>query len=298
MTFLERIWKTLQTNVFSRISSRIMLIVVTVLCLGSLFYQYFSRPGSISLAQAAGVFVVPLQEGANEIGGLLYRAQDERITLINAEEKIDELENEIEVLKKKVSDLNSLAIENEELRQLLHAKERLQAYEMEEAEIIGSDGVNCFERFTINKGSLDGIRVDMNVINSDGLVGIVSYVGLNYSIVTSIIEDGMNVSVMTNNTHRNCIVSGDLKKSGASLLKLENALSDIDFKEDSTLVTSSISDKFLPNLPVGYAENMTMNNGGLTQSGEVRTAVDFTRLSEVMVITTMKEELKETEEAK
>ena len=169
---------------------------------------------------------------------------------------------------------------------------------MEEALIIGNDGVNSFERFTINKGTSDGIRVNMNVINDEGLIGIVTYAGLNYAVVTSIIEEGMNVSAMTKNGHENCIVSGDFAQSGKGRLLLENALSSVDLQNDGTLVTSFISDRFLPNLLIGYAVDVTENEGGLTQSGYVTTAVDFSRLSEVLVITTMHDTLQDAEEGK
>ena len=75
-----------------------------------------------------------------------------------------------------------------------------------------------------------------------------------------------------------------------------NALADFDPSEDNTLVTSSISDRFLPGLLIGYAEDVKLNPDGLTKSGTILTAVNFTAIDEVLVITTMREELKETEE--
>ena len=133
----------------------------------------------------------------------------------------------------------------------------------------------------------------MNVINGNGLVGIVTFVGLNYSIVTSVIEENMNVSAMTKNGHENLVLTGALKSAGNSTLLLRNASADIDLSEDSALVTSNISDKFLPGILIGYADHVEMNADGLTQSGTVKTAVDFTKLKEVLVVTTLREELRE-----
>lgn len=164
---------------------------------------------------------------------------------------------------------------------------------MQEASVIGSKAVNAFHRFTVNKGSAQGIKVDMNVITADGLVGIVTEVGPNYSVVTSIIEDGMNVSVMTRDSHKNCMSLGAYSLIGAQEMKIQNALSSIDFTADNVLVTGYISDKFLPGLVVGYAKNMMMNTDGLTQSGTLKTAVDFTNLKEVLIITTLRSEYTE-----
>lgn len=296
MTSFAAFRNFLKEHIFKYLTSKVALIVVIILCIAALMYQYFRRDDAVSLMTIAGAVVVPFQEGVNGIGSFLYKNEQEKLTLDEQKAEIEALKKENAELRRELDDIQSLKLENEELRRLLSAADRFSDYEMEEAKIIGSDGVNSFERFTINKGSANGMKLNMNVINDDGLIGYISYVGLNYAIVTSIIEDGINVSAMTKNGHENCIVSGDLSKSGTGYLCLENALSDIDFESDGTLVTSDISDKFLPGLLIGYAEAMTENPGSLTQSGLVRSAVDFTRLNEVLVITTMKEERKEVTE--
>ncbi len=295
MSIFSSIVKFLKVHIFDHFTAKVCLVLVTGLCVVSLLYNYFMREDSVSVLTVIGAVVVPFQEGANKVGSILFKAEEERMDLVQARERIAELESQNADLNRKLDEADSLFVENEELRSLLYAKKRLSDYEMLEAEVIGNDGINCFERFTINRGSMDGIKPDMNVINNDGLIGIVTEVGLNYSIVTSIIEDGMNVSAMTKNGHENCIVSGDLKNSGMSTLILKNALSEVDLTKDSTLVTSYISDKYLPNLLIGYAKDVVLNNGSLTQSGTVKTAVDFSRISYVLVITTMREELQEVE---
>ncbi len=64
--------------------------------------------------------------------------------------------------------------------------------------------------FTIDKGSDDGIREDMNVIAGGGLVGIVTDVQATYSVVRTVINDTTNISGMTNTSWDHCIVSGSL----------------------------------------------------------------------------------------
>ena len=296
MIIFSNLKNFLKNHIFSRFTTKLGIILVTVLSVVSLLYQYFSREDSVSVYMVAGAVIVPFQEGVNEIGSFLFKTEKERVSLSEAKEEIERLSAENEELKRKLSDTEYLSVENSELRGLLSAKERLSDYEMLEASVIGNDGVNTFERFTVDRGLIDGISVDMNVINADGLVGVVTAVGLNYSIVTAIIEDGMNVSAMTRNGHENCIVTGDLSVSGKETLLLSNALSEIDFDADGTLVTSNISDKFLPGILIGYVDEVEVNNGELTKSGTVKTAVDFSRITEVMIITTMKEELKEAED--
>ena len=73
-------------------------------------------------------------------------------------------------------------------------------------------------------------------------------------------------------------------------MRFGSALLEIDLQEDSTLVTSYISDRYLPGLLIGYAENVRPNEDGLTQSGLVRTAVDFTNIHEVLIVKTLRDE--------
>ena len=289
MAFAERL-KNIFLKIRSRLTSRVALIVVCLLCVASLLYHYWSYEDSVSPAQIAGAVIIPFQEGLNEIGSFLFRSEEDRISLSEARDQISELRKENAELRRENGDLQDLALENERLRRLLDMKNRLSGYEMTEASVIGNDGVNMFVRFTLNKGTMDGIKVNMNVLNEQGLVGIITAVGPNYSICTAIIEEGTNVSAMTKNSRMNLIVSGDMSTAGVSEMRLSNALLDIDFKEDSTLVTSFISDRYLPGLLIGYAEDVTPNEDGLTQSGLVRTAVDFTSIKEVLIVKTLRED--------
>ena len=103
---------------------------------------------------------------------------------------------ENEALKKQVdeltAELNTVNLEQyelENLRELLALDQKYPSYEKVAANVIGKNSTNWFSYFTIDKGSDDGIEVDMNVIAGSGLVGIVTDVGPNYAKVTSIIND-------------------------------------------------------------------------------------------------------------
>ena len=293
MNFFDTIKFFWNNHIRRKLTSTLMLFVVVGLCLISLVYQYFSRSDSVSLAAIAGAVVVPFQKGVNAAGGFLFRAEEKHNDLESARKQIEELEKENEKLKME-ADLNrGLVRENEELRSLVRAKERLSEYDMITCSVIGAEASGVFRRFTIDRGSIDGLKVNMNVINGDGLIGYISQVGLNFSVVTCILEDGINVSAMTKNGHDNCIVTGSMELAASGEMVIENALSSVDLDKDSTLVTSFISDKYLPGLLIGYVTENTLNPGKLTRSGKVRCSVDFSHIHEVMVIRTMKEKAEE-----
>lgn len=286
---IKEFWKWLRLH-FTTTVALILIVISSVIMMG---VNYFMRPTTITVSSFIGSVMTPFQKGFNEIGNFFYGREEEKKSLKEAEEYIKELEKERDALNIKINDYSSLARENKELRDLLNAKEKLVSYDTKAATVIGNSGINVFRRFTINLGSEDGMKVNMNVVNRDGLIGIITYVGLNYSIVTSVIEDNASVAVMTKNGHENCIVKGSAEL-GESKLLLENVKASVELEEDFALVTSNISDKYLPGIMVGYVDEIIENKEGLTKRGTVKTAVDFTRIKEVLVITTLREELKET----
>ncbi len=60
-------------------------------------------------------------------------------------------------------------------------------------------------------------------------------------------------------------------------------------KEGDSVVTSRISDKYLPGLLVGYISNITDEPDGLSKSAELTPVVAFDKLETVLVITTLKD---------
>ena len=133
----------------------------------------------------------------------------------------------------------------------------------------------------------------MNVISGGGLVGIVSSVGKNYARVRAIIDDESSVSVSFANTSDTAIASGDLKLITKGYMNLTEIPQNTKVSEGDLVVTSRISNKFLPGIPVGYVTKTKKDANELTQSGQLMPIVDFEHIDEVLVITKLKEVLKD-----
>ena len=220
-------------------------------------------------------------------GEYLFHTTDLRSENAGLQKKVDELTAEN-------SDLLQNQDEYERLKDLLDLKDEYSNYPTIAARIIAKDSGNWFNVFTINKGSKDGIQEDMNVIADGGLVGIVTSVGSNWATVRSIIDDYSNVSAEISSTSDNCIIAGNLKlidEGKISLVKLTDA--DNKVTVGDKVVTSEISNRFLPGILIGYVSEIGMDSNNLTKSGSITPVVDFGHLHEVLVIT----QLKNTDEA-
>ena len=209
------------------------------------------------------------------------------------------LQDENKELKQKLADIqsqNSILIQQqselEKLRELYQLDDIYSDYPKVAARVISMQPDNWFSEFTIDKGSEDGIEVDMNVLADAGLVGRVTYVGKNYSKVTTIINDSSNVSAKSASTSDNCIVNGDLELIDEGKLRFEQ-LYDQENKVTvgERIVTSNISEKFVEGLFIGYVSEVQVDSNNLTKTGTIVTPVDFLHLKDVFVITVNKQDL-------
>ncbi len=266
------------------------------LCLLAIFLSLVFGTTFGPLNAVAGTVFIPLQKGINSVGTYLTAKADYFKT-------VKELLAENEALQTQVDDLttslNTLKLEQAELetlRELFELDEKYPSYEKVGARVIGKETGNWFSTFIIDKGSDDGIAVDMNVIAGCGLVGIVIDVGPNYAKVRSIIDDNSSVSGATISTGDYCIVKGDLTTmiDSQTISFTSLSLDDGDVIEiGEQIVTSNISSKYLPGILIGYVSSVEADANQLTWSGTITPVVDFKHLSEVLVILDLKVSVEE-----
>ena len=244
------------------------------------------------LRTAVGYVLVPIQSGVNRVGGGLYNELSSVGKLKTALAENETLKTRVDELTEENTRLRSEQFELERLRSLYELDQEYMQYHKIGARIISRDSGNWYSSFVIDKGSNDGLADDMNVIAGGGLVGRITSVGPNWSRVTSIISDNSNVSGMTLATGDNLIVSGDLQLMAQGVISFSKLVDSQDaVVEGDKVVTSDISDKYLPNILIGYISTINKDTNNLTKSGYLTPVVDFEHLSEVLVITDKKQQI-------
>lgn len=271
------------------IPAKYILTFLSCSCALLIIVSFISEPFGNTIKNSAAQIVVPVQKGMNHVGLWLADKSD---TI----KEYAKLQDENKELKQKLADIqsqNSILIQQqselEKLRELYQLDDIYSDYPKVAARVISMQPDNWFSEFTIDKGSEDGIEVDMNVLADAGLVGRVTYVGTNYSKVTTIINDNSNVSAKSASTSDNCIVSGDLELMNEGYIRVSGISKDAGIKDGDMLLTSYISDKYLPGILIGYITNITDDGNKLTKSGYLMPVVDFSQIEEVLVITQLKE---------
>lgn len=282
--------KNNQTN-FSSKHILLILCVVCVLLMGlSLITDKVSGP----LRVVANYTIVPMQKGFNTIGLWMSDFSHNFETIQELRSKNEALQAELDELTVKNNLLQQDKHELERLRELYALDELYADYKKVGARVTMNDSGNWFHSFVIDKGSKDGIKVNMNVMAGKGLVGIVTEVGPNWARVRSIIDDASNVSALVLSTSDTCVVNGDLTLMQDGRIRFEMlANNGTEIKEGEQVVTSHISSKYLQGILIGYISEIHVDSNNLTRSGYITPVVDFEHLREVLVITTTKEDLLE-----
>ena len=273
-----------------KIKDKHLLVVMIILCVGLMLVTFSGSSFSGPFHSAIGTIVMPLERGVNKAGSVL-------VYLASGFKDVQDLNEENENLRKEIAELtetnNRLSqqiSELERLEELYKLDSQYSEYNKVAANVIAKDPGTWYSTYVIDKGTDDGISVDMNVIAGGGLVGIVTETGKSWAVVQSIIDDRSNISAMIASTSDTMVVSGNLLTMEQGTIDFSE-LRDPDnvVGEGTTVVTSNISTKYLTGLLVGYVSRVEESSNRLTKKGTIIPAADFMHLREVLVITNLKQ---------
>ena len=258
--------------------SKYLLFILTILCTIMMLVTFGTNVFNRPFNRVVGYVIVPFEQGIAKAGEWLANRSDELVQIRTLLAENSALKEQVASLTEENTLLQQDKYELNELRGLLELDEEYGDYNKIGARIISRDSGNWYSSFVIDKGSNDGLADDMNVIAGGGLVGRIS--------------DNSNVSGMTLATGDNLIVSGDLQMMAQGVIPFSKLVDSQDaVAEGDKVVTSDISDKYLPNILIGYISTINKDTNNLTKSGYLTPVVDFEHLSEVLVITDKKQQV-------
>ncbi len=272
-----------------RIPGRYLLLMIGLVSVLLMFVTFRTNVFTGPLNTAANYLIVPFQNGMSTIGrGMVTRvqtiAENRRLRQENAS-----LRQQVASLVEEKTMLQQQGYELARLEALYEIDQEYPSYDKTGARIIARDEGNWYHSFIIDKGTDDGLAPDMNVMAVGGLVGRITRVGPSWARVESIISDNSNVSGQILTTSDNLMVSGSLTLYESGVIGFSQLVDqDDEVKEGDKIVTSNISDKYLPGILIGYVSQIGRDTNHITKSGLVTPAVDFEHLDTVLVIRQLK----------
>ena len=237
---------------------------------------------------------------ANNVMGWIYNVSNNAISFVHLRksnqlllEQNAKLESELYQLKSHISKISD--VDSTNLQAFVTDSVPQPQFTFIPAEVVNLSysGANNF--ITINKGLKDGVKPDMGVISQRGVVGVVSNVTENVSLVIPIINPMFRLSAKLNNSEN----YGSLSWNGDNINEAQ--LSELPkheiYNQGDTVVTS-FSRIFPKQLIIGFVSSIGDSKDDNFNTFTVELATDFYSLQNVLVISDLYyDEQKELEDA-
>ena len=185
-----------------------------------------------------------------------------------------ELRTENEVLRQQVRALTEAGNENLRLTRLLKLTEHT-GFKTIAARVIGRDAGNLWKSIQIDRGSNDGLRENLAVLDADGLIGKVIKVTHGEARVLLLIDSNCKVSAILQDSREPGVVAGT---------RMTYVDRNAKIKTGENVITSGLGGIFPKGILIGTVVKAELNRQGMYQDVEIKPAVDFHRLEEVVVI--------------
>ena len=203
-------------------------------------------------------------------------------TSLNNKKDVDQSKSYI--IQKNVNE--SLEKEIEELKEELKLNKTLTEYDTVNATILSRNKGYWFNTITIDKGMSSGIKKDMAVVTSNGLVGKISKVYKFSSEIKLITSDDVNfkvsVAIKSSNGDSYAILNGYDKKTNT--IKVNGVDKNSNIKVGESIVTSGLGGMFPGGIYIGEVSKIKSDKYDLSKVLYIKTKQDFNSIHYVTVL--------------
>ncbi|MBP6065978.1 rod shape-determining protein MreC [Bacteroides sp.] len=220
---------------------------------------------------------------ANAVSGKVYEISGGITSYFHLKEVNEDLLDRNVMLEQQISHLEKALLEHQMDSTAINSLRHLPRteYDMHKAHVI-NNSINAVDNYiTLDKGSRDGIREDMGVIDGNGVVGIVYKTSPHYSVVISILNSKSSISCKIVNSQYFGYLKWEHGDSRYAYLK--DLPRHAEFNLGDTVVTSGYSTVFPEGVMIGTVDDMTDSNDGLSYLLKIKLSTNFGKISNVRV---------------
>jgi len=216
---------------------------------------------------------------ANFISGGIYSKVSSITDFINLKSENQRLSEENNQLKNWI-EKNKLVAKNKIISQI-DTSIYAQKYKYISAKIINNNYTKRNNFLTLNKGAKQNLKIDLGVVNSKGVIGVIKSVSKNYATVLSILNSHSKINVTIKNDNH----FGTLFWNGKdyNIAQISDIPRQAIIKKGDTIVTGGKSAIFPKGIHVGVIKDFKFENN---QFKEINVTLfnDMSALSYVQVI--------------
>ncbi len=265
-----------------RIAAVLVTLFIGLLVLAGNTVQVRENP--TVLEKGLRIVASPFQNGFHAIHNVfdgigVYFADKKAL-----EEENTQLQQQVDALQHQIARYDEMELENQRLRELLGYKDANRGlYQLQLAETIAKRTNNLQYMITINKGSDDGVKAGMTVMNHHGLIGRVSSVLSGSCEVLLLPDHESAVGARVKSTREALgVVKGDGTSTGN--LQMVHLQHDAEILEGDVVITSGLDTVYPADIPIGVVTSIVYDANGLTKTAYITPYVNFFQLEEVFIL--------------
>lgn len=206
--------------------------------------------------------------------------------------KFDELIEENNTLRERVAELEKQNYDAAELEErsawmsnFLEMKTQHTDFKMLSASVTGRESGNYSKVLTIDVGTGAGVTLNMPVVTSEGIVGRITELGYNWAKVTTIVEPQSSVGAYIERTEDAGICEGKFGLAADGLCRMSYLPAEAEIETGDRVLSTGYGSVYPRGLVIGYVETVGINEFTRSPDVTVKCAVDYSELTQVMIIT-------------
>ena len=263
---------------------KIIFIIVALFVIILFTGIIFRNSSNVVVNKISNVIIYPLKAIHNQTLKISSSIDKKFANTLEVVTENENLKQENSQLKLQLLESERILRENQTLKEMLNIKTVYQHFDIVLGNIVLRQHDNWTKTFTIDVGSNDGIKVNQAVVHKDGLVGYISSVSEDKSVVTTLLDPQTSVSVNISTINEPAILKGDLELKEQNKLRLESIPIEAEVSNSDMLYTSGLGSKFPASIPVGKIVEVTSKKSDMNRYAIVEPSVNISKISEVGII--------------
>ena len=243
----------------------LLSIVPTVLC--AMGQGSYVRKALQTAAQPFSWAFTKIGEGLSGFSVYFQKLSD-------LQKENEELRAQLDDYRDRIYNAKMLEEENKWLSDYLGLKKEHSDFLFEEASVIGRESGNYSTVYTLSKGTMHDIKVNMPVITEDGVVGYVTEVGPTWCRAVSIIETASAVGAYIERSGELGLIEGSYELRFEGKCRMIRLPADADVHEGDRVLTSGLGSIYPRGLFVGEVVSVDADPYSRTLTAVVQPKVD------------------------
>ncbi len=275
-------------NFFKSTTFKVLMAVAVVLLSATVLATVVSSSTS-PLTSLVGIITTPLQDAASYFSAKFDDFSGGFVSAKSYQDKVAELEQQVADYQSQLVDYENTKKKLESYEEFLDVREKHPDYTWTYATVIGRDSADVFGSFTLDRGSVDDVKVNDAVISGEYLIGVVTEVSPTSCVVRSVFDPSVNVAAYEIRTGELGYVSATYDLSVDEKCKLSGLDTKTAVSEGGIVCTAGTGGIFPKDLIIGTVFSVQKSETDLSAYAVIEPVVSSKEIHDCFIITAYEE---------